>query len=71
MSRALGIPLYQFFYDGENPPPVPKYKPLKGPPWRRSGKEARLMAKFHRFLSQTDESDRRLPLQIARKMADL
>ncbi len=70
MSRALEVPLYQLFYDGENPPAVPKFKTLKAPSWGRSGKEARLMAKFHRLLSRTDESDRRLLLHMARKMAD-
>ncbi len=69
MSRALEVPLYQLFYEGENPPTLPKYKPLKAPSWGRSGKEARLMAKFHRLLSRTDESDRRLLLHMARKMA--
>ena len=42
----------------------------KAPSLDRSGKEARLMAKFYRLLSRTDESDRRLLLHMARKMAD-
>ena len=47
-----------------------KFRSVKTPSWGRSGKEARLMAKFHRLLSRTDESDRRLLLHMARKMAD-
>jgi transcriptional regulator with XRE-family HTH domain len=70
MSRALEIPLYQLFYEGDDPPPLPKYKSVKTPSWGSSGKEALLMAKFHRLLSRTDESDRQLLLHIARKMAD-
>lgn len=70
MSRALEVPLYQLFYEGENPPSVPKYKSVKTPSWGSSGKEARLMTKFHRLLSRTDESDRQLLLHMARKMAD-
>src|SRR6476620_2984643 len=70
MSRALEIPLYQLFYEGENPPALPKYKSVKTSSSRKLGKEARLMAKFHRLLSRTDESDRRLLLHMARKMAD-
>jgi transcriptional regulator with XRE-family HTH domain len=70
MSRALEVPLYQLFHDGQNPPALPKVKLFKAPSWRRSGKEARLMAKFHRLLSRTDENDRRLLLHMARKMAD-
>jgi transcriptional regulator with XRE-family HTH domain len=70
MSRALEIPLYQLFYEGDHPPALPKLKSVKTPSWGSSGKEARLMAKFHRLLSRTDESDRRLLLHVARKMAD-
>jgi len=69
MSRALEIPLYQLFYEGENPPILPKYKSVKTSSWGSSGKEARLMAKFHRLLSRTDENDRQLLLHMARKMA--
>jgi transcriptional regulator with XRE-family HTH domain len=70
MSRALEIHLYQLFYEGDNPPPLPKHKSVKAPLSRKSGKEARLMAKFHRLLSRTDEDDRQLLLHMARKMAD-
>jgi transcriptional regulator with XRE-family HTH domain len=54
MSRALEIPLYQLFYEGDNPPALPKYTSTKTPSWGGSGKEARLMTKFHRLLSRTD-----------------
>ena len=70
MSRALEVPLYQLFYEGENPPALPEYKSVKTPSWGSSGKEARLMAKFHRLLSRTEENDRKLLLHMARKMAD-
>jgi len=70
MSRALEVPLYQLFYEVDNPQALPKYKSVKTPSWGSSGKEARLMAKFHRLLSRTDENDRRLLLHLARKMAD-
>jgi transcriptional regulator with XRE-family HTH domain len=69
MSRALEVPLYQLFYEGDATPAPPK--PIRKPPsWGRPAKEARLMAKFYRLLSRTDESDRRLLLHMARKMAD-
>jgi transcriptional regulator with XRE-family HTH domain len=70
MSRALEIPLYQLFYEGDNPPALPKYKSVKTQSSRKSEKEARLMAKFHRLLSRTGEDDRKLLLHMARKMAD-
>jgi transcriptional regulator with XRE-family HTH domain len=70
ITRALEVPLHQLFYEGDGPAPAPQYKPLKAPSWGSSGKEARLMAKFHRLLSYTNETDRRLLLHMARKMAD-
>ena len=69
MSRALEVPLYQLFYEGNDVPARPKFT-RKAPSWRSSGKETRLMAKFHRLLSQMDETHRRLLLHMARKMAD-
>jgi transcriptional regulator with XRE-family HTH domain len=68
MSQALEVPLYQLFYEGNDVPAPPNTRtaPSRG----RPGKEARLMAKFHRLLSQMDETHRRLLLHMARKMAD-
>jgi transcriptional regulator with XRE-family HTH domain len=68
MSRALEIPLYQLFCEGENLPAPPKAS-RKAPSWGSSGKEARLLRKFCTLLSRTDESDRQLLLHMARKMA--
>jgi transcriptional regulator with XRE-family HTH domain len=70
MTRALDIPLYRLFYDGENPPTLPKHKVLKTPSWGSTGKEARLVATFCRLLSRTGEDDRKLLLHMARRMAD-
>jgi transcriptional regulator with XRE-family HTH domain len=70
MSRALEVPLYQLFYEGDNPPALPKYKSVKTPSRGGSGKEARLLNKFCQLLSRADESDRQLLLHMARKMAD-
>ena len=70
MCRALEVSLYQLFYDGKNPPILPKYKPVhKAPSWGSSGKQARLLAKFCRLLSRTGEDDRKLLLHMARKLA--
>jgi hypothetical protein len=37
--------------------------------WGSSGKDARLLAKFHQVFSRTGENDRQLLLLLARKMA--
>jgi transcriptional regulator with XRE-family HTH domain len=70
MCRALEVPLYQLFYDGKNPPILPKYKAVhKTPSWGSSGKQARLLAKFCHLLSRTRERDRELLLHMARRLA--
>jgi len=71
MCRALEVPLYQLFYEGDNLPALPKYKAVhKAPSWGSSGKQARLLRKFCNLLGRTQESDRQLLLHMARKMAD-
>jgi hypothetical protein len=37
--------------------------------WGSAGKEARYLNKLRRFLSKSDETDRKLLLQVAQKMA--
>lgn len=70
-ARALEVPIYQLFYDGEEPPNLPnpgKRKLSTSVSWGDSGKDARLLAKFRQLLSRADESDRRLLLFMAKKM---
>jgi transcriptional regulator with XRE-family HTH domain len=72
MARALEIPLYRLFYDGEEPPKLPNLPKRKTEAdllWGSSGKEARLLAIFRALLSQMEESNRRLLLHMAQKMA--
>jgi transcriptional regulator with XRE-family HTH domain len=73
LARALEVPLYQLFYDGEEPPELPnlpKRKTSDEIAWGSSGKEARFLTKFRRLLSRIDEGDRRLLLYLAQKMAN-
>ena len=72
MARALEIPLYQLFYDGENPPALPllpNRRTASDLDWGSSGKDARYLMKFRQQLSRMDESDRRLLLFMAQKMS--
>ena len=71
LARAFEVPLYQLFYDGEEPP-----KPLNLPKrktdvdaWGSSGKDARFLNKLRRVLSKTDEDHRKLVMHMAQKMA--
>ncbi len=72
MARALEVPLYQLFYDGEEPPELPnlpKRRSADDIVWGSSGKEARLLNKFRRLMGRIEEGDRRLLLYMAQKMA--
>jgi transcriptional regulator with XRE-family HTH domain len=71
-ARALEVPMYQLFYDGEEPPKLPnlpRRKTADDIGWGSSGKEARLLVKFRRLLSHMREGDRGLMLSMAQKMA--
>jgi transcriptional regulator with XRE-family HTH domain len=72
LARALDIPLYQLFYDGEEPPKPLSLPGLKYPSdatWGSGGKDARFLGKLRRLLSQADEADRQLILHLAQKVA--
>ena len=72
MARALEVPLYQLFYDGEEPPELPnlpKRRTADEIAWGTTGKEARFLGMFRRLLGRIDEGDRRLLLYMAQKMA--
>src|SRR5579864_3084388 len=71
-ARALEVPMYQLFYDGEEPPKLPnlpKRKSADDIAWGSAGKDARWLFKFRRLLTRTDESDRSLLMFMAQKMA--
>ncbi len=72
LARAMEIPMYQLFYDGEEPPKLPnlpKRKSSDDVAWGSSGKDARFLNKLRRLLSKTEEADRKLLLHMAQKMA--
>jgi len=71
-ASALQIPMYQIFYEGENPPEVvelPKPRPVDDNAFGSTEEDARWLAKLRRLLSQTSESDRKLLLYMVNKMA--
>jgi transcriptional regulator with XRE-family HTH domain len=72
LARAMEVPLYQLFYDGEEPPELPnlpKRKTAGEIAWGSSGKEARFLGRLRHLLGRIDESDRRLLIYMAQKMA--
>ena len=72
MARALEIPMYQLFYDGEEPPKLPnlpKRKNANDIVWGSKGKDARLLAKFCRLFSRMEKGDFGLMLLMAQQIA--
>ncbi len=71
-ARALEVPMYQLFYDGDEPPKLlnlPKRKSSDEIAWGSSGKDARFLDKLRRVLGKTKEQDRKIILLMAQKMA--
>lgn len=67
--RALDVPLYQIFYEGENPPAPPKPIKANSHLWGVNGADSRFLVQMRRALSHTKETDRQLLLAMARKLA--
>jgi transcriptional regulator with XRE-family HTH domain len=71
-ARALEVPMYQLFYDGNKPPELPNLpKRLTADEiaWGSSGKDARFLSNLRRHLARADEHDRKLLLSVAQKMS--
>jgi transcriptional regulator with XRE-family HTH domain len=72
MARAFEVPLYQLFYEGDQPPELPnllKRKSSDRDGWGSSGKDARYLSKLRRLLGKSDDDHRKLLLHMAQKMA--
>jgi transcriptional regulator with XRE-family HTH domain len=72
LARALEIPLYQLFYEGDEPPKLPNLpKRTTGDDiaWGNSGKDAKMLGQFRRLLGRTNEKNQKILLFMAQKMA--
>lgn len=65
-ARALEVPMYQIFYEGEEPPSK-LLKTTTG--WGSTGRDAKTLKKFRRLLGRTSQADIKLLLSIAQKMS--
>jgi transcriptional regulator with XRE-family HTH domain len=73
LARALEIPLYQLFYDGDEspkPPTLVKRKTSEDIAFGNSGKQATYLHKLRKCLSKAAEPDRKLIMVLAQKMAN-
>jgi transcriptional regulator with XRE-family HTH domain len=72
MARALEVPMYKLFYDGNAPAKAPaifKQKSSDDSLWGSSGKDAKFLNKLRRLMGKAREQDRKLILYTAQKMA--
>jgi transcriptional regulator with XRE-family HTH domain len=72
LARAFEVPMYQLFYEGENPPKVPNLIARQSADdiaWGSSGKDAKFVSKLRRLLGKAKEDDRKLILYTLQKMA--
>jgi len=73
-AAALGVPLYQLFYEGEHPPPTP-HLTRRPTLWELAQEpgveqaEARFLFKIGKLATQLKKSDRSLLLDLAAKLA--
>ena len=72
MARALEVPMYQLFYEGEKRPKLRNLsKCTTGDDiaWGNSGEDAKMLGQFRRLLGRTSEKDQKILLVMAQKMA--
>jgi transcriptional regulator with XRE-family HTH domain len=73
LARAMELPMYQLFYEGAKPPKAPDLPESKnggGKEWGSSGKDANMLHRFQLVLARTSETDQKLLLHLATKMAN-
>lgn len=71
MARALEVPMYRLFYNGDEPPKfenLPKRKTADEIAWGSSGKDARYLSIFRRLLGRIDEKGRKVLMAFAQKV---
>src|SRR4030088_1582748 len=62
-ARALEVPVYRLFFDGEKPPELPNLPKRRNGSdvvWGSKPKEARMVAKFCQLFSRMEKDDLRL-----------
>jgi transcriptional regulator with XRE-family HTH domain len=71
-AKALDVPMYQLFYEGDQPPEpstLRVWKPAEETAWGHSGDNAIFLQKLRRLLPKIDEPNRRIIYHMAGKMA--
>jgi len=69
MARALEVPMYRLFHDGEVPASLSKPKPSKDDEFGSRGAQADYFSKLRRLLAKMEPDDQKLLLHMAQKVA--
>ena len=69
MARALEVPMYCLFHDGEVPSGLSKLKPPKDDEFGSRGAQADYLSKLRRLLAKMEPGDQKLLLHVAQKVA--
>lgn len=70
-ARALGVPMYQLFYDGETPPEIPDKVRPQGKSRSRGGPKGpgrRYLYEMQGYLAKLDQNDRALILHMTKRI---
>src|SRR5437879_12656151 len=66
MARAFEVPLYQLFYEGDEPPAMPTVlKQRSEVVWGSYGKDAKFLSHLRRLLAKDNDDDRDRLQQVA------
>jgi len=70
MARALEVPMYRLFHEGEVEASIRKLTPsTASEEWGSKGKEADYLSKLRRLLAKMEPGDQKLLLHMAQKIA--
>jgi transcriptional regulator with XRE-family HTH domain len=70
LARALELPMYRLFHEGEAAASIRNLKtPTGSEEWGNKGKEADYLSKLRRLLAKMEPSDQKLLLHMAQKVA--
>jgi transcriptional regulator with XRE-family HTH domain len=70
LARALQMPLYAVFYNGDEPPELPPMPRPERNTWETSPRGGAYLSTLRRSLARMDGGDRNLLLFMAKKLAD-
>lgn len=69
MARALEVPMYALFYDGENPPAPPPRAPADKSGFGASGRERQYVEKLCQSLSRMKPKDLQLLMYVSEHLS--